>query len=87
MLRWALWRKKPVFIQNASSISRAELGEREKDMLKKQYLKDQKRLIVFFATPYLEMIDKQSRILFHGEFKVLGYDKNTKVANIKPRFL
>jgi len=45
------------------------------------------RLIVFFATPYLEMIDKQSRILFHGEFKVLGFDKNTKITKIKPRFL
>ena len=45
------------------------------------------RLVVFFATPYLEMIDKQSRILFHGEFKVEGYDKNTNLTKIKPRFL
>ncbi len=45
------------------------------------------RLIVLFATPYLEFIDKQSRILFHGEFKVLGYDKNTKITKVKPRFL
>lgn len=45
------------------------------------------RLVVLFATPYLEFIDKQSRILFHGEFKVLGYDKNTKITKIKPRFL
>jgi hypothetical protein len=45
------------------------------------------RLIVFFATPYLEMIDKQSRILFHGEFKVEGYDKSTGLTKIKPRFL
>jgi hypothetical protein len=45
------------------------------------------RLVVFFATPYLEFIDKQSRILFHGEFKVLGFDKNTQITKIKPRFL
>lgn len=45
------------------------------------------RLVVFFATPYLEMIDKQSRMLFHGEFKVLGFDKNTGITRIKPRFL
>ena len=45
------------------------------------------RLIVFFATPYLEMIDKQTRLLFHGEFKVEGYDKNTKITTIKPRFI
>ncbi len=45
------------------------------------------RLVIFFATPYLEMIDKQSRILFHGEFRVLGFDKNTKITKIKPRFL
>jgi ABC-type dipeptide/oligopeptide/nickel transport system ATPase component len=45
------------------------------------------RLIVFFALPYLEMIDKQSRMLFHGEFKVDGFDRNTKITTIKPRFL
>lgn len=45
------------------------------------------RLVVFFATPFLEFIDKQSRILFHGEFKVLGYDKNTQITTLKPRFL
>lgn len=45
------------------------------------------RLIVLFATPYLEFIDKQSRILFHGEFKVLGYDRDTKITRVKPRFL
>lgn len=45
------------------------------------------RLVVLFATPYLEMIDKQSRILFHGEFKVLGFDRNTGITKIKPRFL
>lgn len=45
------------------------------------------RLVIFFALPYLEMFDKQSRILFHGEFKVEGYDINTKITTVKPRFL
>jgi len=45
------------------------------------------RLVLLFALPFIEMLDKQSRILFHGEFKVLGFDKNTKVTTIKPRFL
>jgi hypothetical protein len=45
------------------------------------------RLVVFFALPYLEMIDKQSRILFHGEFRVEGFSKETKITTIKPRFL
>ncbi len=45
------------------------------------------RLIIFFALPYIEMLDKQTRILFHGEFKVEGFNKNTKIATIKPRFL
>ncbi len=45
------------------------------------------RLVVFFALPYLEMLDKQTRLIFHGEFKVEGFDKNTKITTIKPRFL
>ena len=45
------------------------------------------RLVVFFALPFIEMLDKQTRILFHGEFKVEGFDKNTNIATIKPRFL
>ncbi len=45
------------------------------------------RLVIFFALPFLEMLDKQTRILFHGEFKVEGFDKNTKITTIKPRFL
>jgi hypothetical protein len=45
------------------------------------------RLVVFFSTPYLSMIDKQSRILFHGEFKALGFDIKTGESNLKPRFL
>jgi len=45
------------------------------------------RLIVFFATPYLEFIDKQSRILFHAEINVQGFDKTTNLTLCKPRFL
>lgn len=45
------------------------------------------RLVVFFCVPYLEMIDKQSRVLFHGEFKVLGFDRSSGITKIKPRFL
>ncbi len=45
------------------------------------------RLVVFFALPFLEMLDKQTRIIFQGEFKVEGFDKNTKITTIKPRFL
>lgn len=45
------------------------------------------RLIVFFATPYLEFIDKQSRILFHAEINVQGFDKTTNLTKCKPRFL
>lgn len=45
------------------------------------------RLIVFFATPYLEFIDKQSRILFHAEIQVLGFDKTRNITTCKPRFL
>lgn len=45
------------------------------------------RLVVLFATPYLEFLDKQSRLLFHMEIKVLGFDRNTGIAKLKPRFL
>jgi hypothetical protein len=45
------------------------------------------RLVVALATPYLEMIDKQSRVLFLGDFKCINYDRNTKIARIQPRFL
>ena len=45
------------------------------------------RLVVFFATPFLENLDKQTRILFQGEFKVEGYDKKTKLSIVKPRFI
>ena len=45
------------------------------------------RLIIFFATPYLEFLDKQSRILFHAEIEVLGFDKTTNYTSCKPRLL
>lgn len=45
------------------------------------------RLIIFFATPYLEFIDKQSRILFHSEIEVKSYDKTTNLTLCKPRLL
>ena len=51
-LRWALWKKKPVFISNASAIPRVKLSEQMKDVIKNQYLKSQKRLIVFFGFVY-----------------------------------
>ena len=49
LLRWALWKKKSVFIPNASSVCRIDMSEREKEVLKRQYLKKQKRLVVFFG--------------------------------------
>lgn len=45
------------------------------------------RLVVFFPTPKLEFLDKQTRLLFHAEFKILGFDKNTGKTSIMPRFL
>lgn len=45
------------------------------------------RLVIFFATPYLEFIDKQSRILFHAEIEVQGFDKTTNYTMCKPRLL
>lgn len=51
-LRWALWKKRTLYIQNASGIPRAEISEQEKERLKKHYLKKQRRLIVFFGFVY-----------------------------------
>lgn len=45
------------------------------------------RLVIFFALPYLNMLPKKSRILFHAEFRVLGFDSVSKTALVKPRFL
>ncbi|MDA8430798.1 MAG: glycosyltransferase [Geobacteraceae bacterium] len=52
LFRWALWGKKTDFIPNASSIPRVELSASEKNTIKKQYLKNQKRLVVFFGFIY-----------------------------------
>ena len=51
-LLWALWKKKPVFIPNASAVPRIHLDEQEKHVLKRQFLKKQKRLVVFFGFVY-----------------------------------
>ena len=45
------------------------------------------RLVCFFACPYKEMVSKSTRILFHAEFRIEGYDLNTKMTKVKPRFL
>lgn len=51
-LRWALWKKMPVLIPNASAIPCAVLDEQGKNLLRKKYLRKQKRLIVFFGFVY-----------------------------------
>lgn len=51
-LRWALWNKQYVFIRNASPFPKIDLDEKVKSRLKKQYVKGQKRLIVFFGFVY-----------------------------------
>jgi glycosyltransferase involved in cell wall biosynthesis len=51
-LRYFLCRKKLVYIPNASAILKAVLDQQTKSTLKKQYLKKQKRLIVFFGFIY-----------------------------------
>lgn len=45
------------------------------------------RLVVFFTTPFLEDIDKQSRKLFHAKFEVLSFDVKEKQTLLKPRFI
>lgn len=45
------------------------------------------RLVVFFTTPFLEDIDKQSRKLFHAKFEVQSFDIKTKQTLLKPRFI
>ena len=80
-LLWALRKKKPIFIPNASSIPRVELGDLEKETLKKQYLKKQKRLVVFFGFVYpykgvellFEIADPASdQIVIAGEIEEKG---------------
>jgi len=45
------------------------------------------RLIVLFTTPIMRFIDKQSRLLFHGEFEVEGFNRTTQITTVRPRFL
>ena len=52
ILRWALRNKRFVFIRNASVFPRIDLGEQEKDALRRQYLRKQKRLILFLGFVY-----------------------------------
>ena len=51
-LRWALWRKKTIYIPNASAICRANLDRHVRDKIRNEYLKAQARLIVFFGFVY-----------------------------------
>ena len=52
MLRWAIWCKSIFFIPNASSIPFSKISAYEKEITKKKFLKNQKRLIVFFGFVY-----------------------------------
>lgn len=81
LLHWALWGKKSVFIPNASSIPHVELSALEKIAIKKQYLKNQKRLVVFFGFIYphkgvdllFEIADPASdQIVIAGEIQKIG---------------
>lgn len=47
----------------------------------------EQRLIVFFSCPFIEFIDFQSRVLFHGKFEVQSFDKKTRITKVKPRFI
>ena len=51
-LRWSLWGKKTEYIPSASCIPCVRLDDLRRMELKKHYLKDQKRLIVFFGFIY-----------------------------------
>jgi glycosyltransferase involved in cell wall biosynthesis len=52
ILQWILCRKKIVFIRNASAIPRITLSDWERTEIKSKYIKQQKRLIVFFGFIY-----------------------------------
>lgn len=81
MLLWALWKKKSAFIPNASTIPGVNLDEPKKIALKSLYLKNQKRLIVFFGFVYpskgvellFEIADPASdQIVIAGEIDMKG---------------
>lgn len=46
-----------------------------------------RRCIVLFALPYMSMIDKNTRNLFHAKFSMTSLDKNNKLASCEPHFL
>lgn len=84
MLHWALWNKEQRFIANASAIPRANLSHSERDALKREYLKKQKRLIVFFGFVYphkgvellFDIADPSlDQIVIAGEFDITGQYK------------
>ena len=52
LLRWALWNKKYVYIPSASTMPRSDAGGHEIQELRTRFLKDQRRLIVFFGFVY-----------------------------------
>lgn len=45
------------------------------------------RFIVLFPTPIFDSLDAQARKLLHGEFQMAGFNVNTKMSMIVPRFL
>jgi excisionase family DNA binding protein len=46
-----------------------------------------KRFVVIINSPYLQFIDKSTRVLFHAEFKMDGIDYNRGVSKVKPYLL
>jgi hypothetical protein len=46
-----------------------------------------RRLIVFFCTPYIDFLDKATRTLFHGEFRMQTINKTDKYAKVAPDFI
>lgn len=94
-LRWALWNKQYVFIRNASPFPKIDLDEKTKVDLREQYLKGQKRLIVFFGFVYpnkgaellFEIADPDSdQIVIAGEIVEASeyQQKIMKLATAKP---
>lgn len=51
-MKWTLWFKSSIYIANASSIKCLKVNANEKEEIKKIYLNQQKRLILFFGFIY-----------------------------------
>ncbi|MEK7285741.1 MAG: glycosyltransferase family 4 protein [Nitrospirota bacterium] len=51
-LQWSLWGKKTVQIENASTIPNVVLNQEETHRLRRTYLMEQKRLVIFFGFVY-----------------------------------